>query len=173
MISRGMSRHNVLSQFGLLILFSTGKVRITVSTAEGTSQGPPYNDPSNLPQVADFCQYIRQSARVSVGFCLDGTGSLRAYTSPSPAIQYVDQCLTLESLLPSLQARLPLEALYCLAITLVASVFQLSHTPWLDQKWSKKNIAFLRASNDPPLTVDIRYPYLLRDFLQSEHHIVC
>ncbi|KAI9761902.1 MAG: hypothetical protein M1840_001518 [Geoglossum simile] len=146
---------------------STRRARVTVSIAQGTSQGPPYADPSNLPQVTDFCQYIRQSAHTSVGFCLDDAGSLRAYSPPSPAVQYTDQCLTLESLLPSLQARLPLEELYCLAITLVASVFQLSHTPWLEQKWSKKDIAFLRTSDKPPLSVDIKHPYLARDFLQS------
>lgn len=168
MKSRGITLYSIRA----LILFRTGRVRVRVSIAQGTSQGSPYNDPSNLPQVTDFCQYIRQPAHPSVGFCLDDTGSLRAYSSPRPAVQYVDQRLTLESLLPSLQARLPLEELYCLAITLVASVFQLSHTPWLDQKWSKKDIAFLRASNNPPLAVDIKYPYLVRDFLQSEHHTV-
>ncbi|KAH0551799.1 hypothetical protein GP486_006982 [Trichoglossum hirsutum] len=146
---------------------STGRARVTVSIAQETPKGPPYNDPSNLPQVTDFCQYIHQSAHTSVGFCLDDTGGLRAYPSPSAAVQYTDRCLTLESLLPSLQARPPLEELYCLAITLVASVFQLSRTPWLGQKWSKKDIAFLRTSNNTLLDVDIKHPYLVRDFPQS------
>jgi hypothetical protein len=67
---------------------------------------------------------------------------------------------------------LPQEDVYCLAITLVASVFQLSHTPWLDQKWSKKQIVFLRAGDSHSLAIDIKYPYLLRDFLQGEY-ILC
>lgn len=145
---------------------------MTVSTPQGTSRGPPYDDPSKLQQVTDFCQYIRQPPHASAGFYLDDTGNLRAYSSPGPAVQYVDQRLTLESILPSLQGRLPLEELYCLAITLVASVFQLSHTPWLDRKWNKKDIAFLRACNNLNLAVDIKYPYLIKVFLQSEHRAV-
>jgi hypothetical protein len=152
----------------MLTLPSSSRVRITVSTAQGTQQNSPYAEPSTLPQIVDFCQYLQQPAHPSVGFCVDDAGSLRAYSSTTPTIQYVNQYTTLESLLPNLQAKLPLEELYCLAITLVASVFQLSNTPWLDREWTKKDIAFLRASSSLPLIVDIKYPYLVRDFVQGK-----
>ncbi|KAL1591520.1 hypothetical protein SLS60_011912 [Paraconiothyrium brasiliense] len=139
---------------------------MTVSPAPVEPGNPSYAEPSTLARVEDFCQYLQQPAHTSIGFCVDGTGSLRLYSSVSPAVHYVNQCATLEALLPELQGKLPLEELYCLAITLVASVFQLSHTPWLQREWTKKNIAFLRVSNNVPLGVDIKYPYLVRDFFQ-------
>ena len=116
-------------EFWTLIVLRGSKVRVTVSTTQGSSLDPPYNDPSTLPQITNFCRYIQQPPHASAGFCLDNMGSLRVYSSPSPSIQYADQRMTLESLLPSLQRKLPLEESYCLVITLVASVFQLSHTP--------------------------------------------
>ena len=136
---------------------------------QGASSTVPYNNPQNLPLVADFCGLIEQPSQSPVGFCIDGTGGLRAYTCPNTAISYTDRTETLESLLSaSVLERPPLEEQYSLAITLAASVFQLSHTPWLDLKLSKKDIAFLRAYNTPPLVVDIRYPYLKRDFAPSK-----
>ncbi|PVH93754.1 hypothetical protein DM02DRAFT_603527 [Periconia macrospinosa] len=142
------------------------QIRITVSDAQANVQDPPYTKPSTLPQVKEICQHLEQPAQVSVGFCVDDVGSLRLYSSESPATQYVDQSATLETILPELQENVSLEELYCLAITLVASVFQLSHTPWLQREWTKKDIAFLRASSNAPLNVDIKYPYLARDFFQ-------
>ena len=40
--------------------------------------------------------------------------------------EYVPQSLTLEALLPHFEAKLPITEVYGLAITLVASIFQLS-----------------------------------------------
>jgi hypothetical protein len=50
----------------------------------------------------------------------------------------------------------------------VASVFQLAHTPWLGHKWGKQDIAFLKASRGPHLKVDIRYPYLVKEFYHKD-----
>jgi hypothetical protein len=147
-----------------LTVISTSRVRITVSSVQGTCQDSPYNKPSSLPQVKDFCQYVQQAGHTSIGFCLDEAGTLRAYPTPGTTIQYADQCLTLDTLLQNSQVTLPLKDLYVLAITLVTSVFQLSHTPWLDHTWNKKDIAFLRASNTPLLAVDLEHAYLIRDF---------
>jgi hypothetical protein len=80
------------------------------------------------------------------------------------AAAYAQQSLSLEALLPRFQTKLPLEEVYGLAITLVASMFQLSHTPWLETKWSKKNIMFARANSKMSLTVDLRYPSLVKEF---------
>jgi len=151
-----------------LTSLSFGQIQITVSPARVEPKNPPYTKPSTLPQAKEFCQYFQEPAQTSVGFCVDDAGRLRLYPLVSPAIQYVNQCATLETLLPKLQGKLPLEELYCLAITLVASIFQLSHTPWLHQEWTKKDIAFLRASSNIPQEVDIKYPYLVRDFSQSK-----
>lgn len=141
------------------------RVRIAVPTDE---ERPPYSDPSNLPQITDLCEYLRQPSYACAGFCIGDTGGLRVYPSVNTTMQTEDRCPTLESILPNLQKKLPLEELYRLVPTLVASVFQLSHTPWLDQRWTKKDIAFLRASNHPSLDVDLRYPCLVKDFLKSK-----
>jgi hypothetical protein len=121
-------------------------------------------DPANLQHITDFCKIIRQPAHPFVGFCLDDTGCLKSYPSLKTAAQYVQQSLTLEALLPHFVDKAPIAEVYGLAITLIASIFQLSHTPWLDTKWSKKNILFSRASSSLPLTVDLKYPYLTKDF---------
>ncbi|KAI9374699.1 hypothetical protein BJX61DRAFT_550929 [Aspergillus egyptiacus] len=140
---------------------STANVRVQLSLVHGAGQAP-YENPSKLPQIQTLCQYMQQPIHRFFGFCLDGSECLRVY--PSNALQPADHYQSLEAILPSLQTRLPLEEVYCLAITLVASAFQLSHTPWLEPKWGKRDIAFMKASSGPHLPVDLRYPYLTRDF---------
>lgn len=122
-----------------------------------------------LPLVPEFCAYAQCPVHTYPGFCLDNQDNLRAYSSERAKIQYVKTFTTMDSLLPGLQEKLPLEEIYGLAITLVASIFQLSHTPWLESEWSKNNIAFLRASGDPPPIVDIKYPYLVKTFPRGEY----
>jgi hypothetical protein len=140
-------------------------VCVTISVPQNPYDSTPnYNDPNKLQQISTFCKIIRSPTYQSVGFYLDDTGYLKAYSCMRPTAKHVDQCLTLEALLPYFEAKLPILELYGLAITLVASVFQLSRTPWLDTKWSKKSIVFSRANNNPPLTVDVKYPYLSKDF---------
>lgn len=144
------------------------RVGFNTAAVQKAEHESPYGNPSILPLVAEFCAYVQCPVHVYPGFCLDHQENLRAYSSESPKIQYVSGFTTLESILPNLQEKLPLEEIYGLAITLVASIFQLSHTPWLENEWSKKNIAFLRASGDPPPVVDIKYPYLIQTFPQGK-----
>jgi len=125
-------------------------------------------DSANLQHITNFCNIIRQPAYPFVGFCLDDTGCLKSYSSTKTAAEYVQQSLTLETLLPHFKEKLPITEVYGLAITLIASIFQLSHTPWLDTKWNKKNILFSRASNSMSLTVDLGYPYLSKHFYSGE-----
>ncbi|KAH7135408.1 hypothetical protein B0J11DRAFT_575995 [Dendryphion nanum] len=140
------------------------KQKVKISAPQQRMNDTPYHDPMKLPLVTDFCRFIEGPTHSPIGFCLDTTGKFRAYPSQITAIKYIDHIVTLESILPSLKERPPLAALYGLVITLVASIFQLSHTPWLHQTWNKKDIIFLRAYNESTLPVDIRYPYLMRDF---------
>ncbi|PLB53782.1 hypothetical protein P170DRAFT_460138 [Aspergillus steynii IBT 23096] len=148
-------------EFRTVQKLSSSNVQVEPPTAHVPA---PHDDPSLPSLITDICQYIRQPTYPSFGFCLDGAGGLRVYPSSSAITQSTDQCQTLESILPRLQIRLPLEEVYSLAITIVASVFQLSHTPWLRRRWGKKDIAFLKASKKPHLPVDIQYPYLTRAF---------
>jgi hypothetical protein len=83
------------------------------------------------------------------------------------ATEYVHQSLSLEALLPHFESKLPITEVYGLAITLIASILQLNHTPWLETKWSKRNIVFARANSDMPLTVDLRYPSLVKEFYRG------
>ena len=125
-------------------------------------------DLASLQHITNFCKIIRQPVPPFVGFCLDDTECLKSYSSLKTTSEHVQQSLTLEALLPHFEAKLPITEVYGLAITLIASIFQLSHTPWLDTKWSKKNILFSRANNNLPLTVDLRYPYLAKDFYEGK-----
>lgn len=125
-------------------------------------------DPANLQHITNFCTIIRQSAHLFVGFCLDDTGCLKSYSSLRTTVRHVQKSLTLEAILPHFEAKLSIPEVYGLAIALIASIFQLSQTPWLDTKWSKKNILFSRANNNLPLSVDLRYPYLAKDFHRRE-----
>lgn len=125
-------------------------------------------DPANLQYITNLCKIIGQPAPPFVGFCLDDTGCLKSYSSLKMTTKYVQQPLTLEALLPHFKVKRSIMEVYELAITLIASIFQLSHTPWLDPKWSKKNILFSRANNNLPLTIYLEYPYLGKDFYRGE-----
>lgn len=125
-------------------------------------------DPTNLQHITNFCRIIKQPTRLSVGFCLDDTGCLRLYSSSNPPDEHIPHALTLESLLPHFNDRPPIIDTYGLATTLVASILQLSRTPWLDTKWSKKNVLFSRASHNLSVAVDLKYPFLAKDFYRRE-----
>lgn len=59
---------------------------------------------------------------------------------------------------------------YNLFITLTSSLLQLSHTPWFQETWSKTDILFFRANDGYPssgITVDVRHPYLTREYKNS------
>ncbi|KAL3468872.1 hypothetical protein BJX99DRAFT_265738 [Aspergillus californicus] len=115
-------------------------VHMKVSIVQGPPQAP-YDDPSTLPHISNLCQFIQQPAHPFFGFCIDDKQSLRVY---------------------------PSKAVYRPQANVIPSVFQLSRTPWLAQKWGKKDIAFLKTSNGPHLAVDIRYPYLTQNFSSNQ-----
>ncbi|KAJ5175165.1 uncharacterized protein N7482_001042 [Penicillium canariense] len=138
---------------------SAGTVRVTISGPEDD------HDPAILHHITTLCKVIRQPPHPFVVFCLNDTGFLKSRPSlKGTAAEYVQHSLSLEALLPHFEARLPITEVYGLAITLIASIFQLSHTPWLETKWSKRNIVFARANSNTPLTVDLRYPSLVKEY---------
>ena len=125
-------------------------------------------DPVNLQDISSLCKVIGQPPHPSVIVCLNDTGCLKSRPSlEGTAAEYVQHSLSLEALLPQFEAKLPIPEVYGLAITLIASIFQLNHTPWLETKWSKSNIVFARANSDMPLTVDLRYPSLVKEFYRG------
>ncbi|CDM36898.1 unnamed protein product [Penicillium roqueforti FM164] len=137
----------------------TGTVRVTISVPEDD------HDPANLQHVTSLCKVIRQSPHPFVVFCLNDKGCLASRPSlKKTAAEYVQQSSSLEALLPQFEAQLPIAEVYGLAITLIASIFQLNHTPWLETKWSKRDIVFARANSNMPLSVDLRYPSLVKEF---------
>jgi len=121
--------------------------------------------PANLQHITSLCKVIKQPRHPFIVFSLDDTGCLRSRPSlKETAAEYVHQSLSLEALLPHFESKLPITEVYGLAITLIASILQLSHTPWLETKWSKRNIVFARANSNMPLPVDLRYPSLVKEF---------
>ncbi|KIX93707.1 uncharacterized protein Z520_10613 [Fonsecaea multimorphosa CBS 102226] len=133
-------------------------IRVTISVP-----GTAADEPISLQSITNFCKIIREPIHPFVGFSLDDMGCLKSYSSKA-TVEHVQQSLSLEDLLPRFKDKLPYESVYGLAITLVASILQLSQTPWLESKWSKKCILFSRASDNLPLSVDLKYPYLANSF---------
>ena len=122
-------------------------------------------DPANLQHVTSLCTVIRQPPHPFVVFCLNDKGCLASRPSLNKiAAEYVQQSSSLEALLPQFEAQLPIAEVYGLAITLISSIFQLNHTPWLENKWSKRDIVFARANSNMPSSVDLRYPSLAKEF---------
>lgn len=111
---------------------------------------------------------MSQPPHPAVVFCLDDTGCLKSHppVGEIPA-ECVHQSSSLEALLPDFQSKSPIAEVYGLAITLISSILQLSHTPWLETKWNKRNIVFARANSHKPSTVDLRYPSLVKEFYQG------
>ncbi|KAJ5521106.1 hypothetical protein N7463_001559 [Penicillium fimorum] len=144
---------------------SVGTVRVTISVPEDD------HDPADLQHITSICKVIRQPPHPSVVFCLDDTGCLQSRPSlKEPEAEYFHQSLSLEALLPHFEFKLPITEVYGLAITLIASILQLNQTPWLETKWSKRNIVFARANSNMPLTVDLRYPSLVKEFYRADQN---
>jgi hypothetical protein len=126
-------------------------------------------DPTKLKLIQSLCCHLQQRSNQPVGFYLDGDQKLRLYLeNSSQAHQYVTKEVTLEQTLPQLPRNLANGDLYVLAITLVASLFQLVESPWLDKSWNKKGIFFVTPKNTgKPDMVDIKYPILMEYFSEK------
>ncbi|OAP56785.1 hypothetical protein AYL99_08897 [Fonsecaea erecta] len=142
---------------------STATVRVTISIP-----GNDNDDTASLQDITNFCEIIRDPVYPFVGFSLDNMGCLKSYSSKM-TVEHVQQSLSLEDILPQFGRKLPPEQVYGLAVTLVASILQLSQTPWLESKWSKKCILFSRANNNLPGSVDLKYPCLASSFHCAGH----
>jgi len=142
-------------------------VTFTVTTSSASYATPPYSDPTTLttlPKIEEICSYLKDKALCSLGFCFDENYKLCAYPRKSGPENYFPQEITLEKILPKLPQRLSNGDVYHLAITLVASVFQLIDTPWLDQTWTKRAIMFLKPKPGTKSEVDITHPILMQHF---------
>lgn len=130
----------------------------------------PHKDASQMQEIRDICSIMQAASRSRVGFYFDEMGVLRGgHPTTRRACSYVDRMVTLEDLLPKLQGRFATRELYALAITLTASVLQLSHTPWLQALWCKRDIVFLRANHYSYTSVDIQHPYLIQTYSLSRY----
>jgi hypothetical protein len=139
-----------------------GTTRVTISVPDDD------HDSANWQHITSLCKVIRQPPQPFVVFCLSDTGCLKSRPSlKETSAEYNQQSLSLEALLPHFEAKLPITEVYGLAITLIASILQLNHTPWLETKWSKRSIVFARANSNMPLTVDLRYPSLVKEFCRG------
>lgn len=146
---------------------------MTISLPEeesGEFTEPPHEDASQLQEIKDICSIMQAATQSCVGFYFDEMGVLRGgHPTPRRACLYMDRMVTLGDLLQKLQGRLAIRELYALAITLTASLLQLSHTPWLQALWCKRDIAFLRANHHSYTSVDIQHPYLIQTYPLSRY----
>ncbi|KAG8624737.1 hypothetical protein KVT40_007804 [Elsinoe batatas] len=142
------------------------KVKIKITTvppASATSTTLPYHNVSQLQVVNDLCSHLQSACHPCIGFCVDDQGQLRGAYNAQRAIKYTNQNISLEDILRSRPNHLGFQDRYHLAITLTATLLQLSHTSWLRETLSKDDVLFLRAKQgSAPATeqVDIKHPYL-------------
>ncbi|EXJ78184.1 hypothetical protein A1O3_09345 [Capronia epimyces CBS 606.96] len=127
---------------------SGSAVQTTISASPSssvtTTLAPlPCPNPSQLQIVTDLCSILQNPCHPCIGFCLDGEGHLRGAYNAQRSVAYVDGGASLEDVLTN--NGLDRQEQYNLSITLTSSMLQLSHTPWLQETWSKADIIFLRA----------------------------
>ncbi|KAF2271109.1 hypothetical protein CC78DRAFT_550067 [Lojkania enalia] len=161
----GLKKAWLSAEFRIVDLPSPNSSRIsfTVSTAPNTSPTP-YLTPSTLPMIQEICSYLQKCQFPTIGFCVDESHQLRAYTGQIGLEKCLDQDVTLAKMLSKLPQRLANGDIYNLAITLTASIFQLIDTPWLTQTWTKKAIIFRNLKPKTTSNIDITRPILVQTF---------
>ncbi|KAL9580258.1 MAG: hypothetical protein Q9203_006375 [Teloschistes exilis] len=130
----------------------------------------PYHNPSQLQIVTNLCSILQRPCHPCIGFCLDSEGHLRGAYNAQRSVAYIDGGVTLQDILTKKLGTLSPQERYNLSITLTSSMLQLSHTPWLQETWSKADIIFLKAKDGctmSGITVDIKHPYLAREHKQT------
>ncbi|KAF2220081.1 hypothetical protein BDZ85DRAFT_303225 [Elsinoe ampelina] len=148
------------------------KVKITaVPSMSPLSNTLPYHNVAQLQIVDDICSQLQSACHPCVGFCVDDQGRLRGAYNAQRAIQYTKQNVSLEDILQSRPNELGFQDRYHLAITLTATLLQLSHTSWLSETLSKADLLFLRAKQGSALNteqVDIKHPYLSHEHSSTQ-----
>lgn len=115
--------------------------------------------------VTNLYSVLQQPSHPYLGFYLDSNGHLRrAYPAQPQALDYLENAVSLGEILAKRQASLSITEVYSLSITLCSSLLQLSNTPWLGPSWDTADIIFLRANDKSGVSVDVRHPYLTREY---------
>ena len=121
---------------------------------------------NQLQEITNICSSIQQPCHPCIGYYLDEAGKI---CGVYPAIGHSHapraQSITLGEVLSN---GFNLDVVYTLAITLTASLLQLSLTPWLYRPWSKQDIAFLGAEHASEVSIDLKHPYLTRVYNGGE-----
>lgn len=150
-------------------------MQVRISAPAITSNTAAVNDISNLDYsqlqvITDLCSIIQNPCHPCIGLCVDNQGQLRGTYNAEHELKYVDGGISLEDILQKHPGDLGLKERYDLSITLISSLLQLSHTPWLQESWNKSDIVFFRAHNGgskAKLGVDVKHPYLTREHQQT------
>jgi hypothetical protein len=140
------------------------QVVVSAPTASLPSSVVPLNlDSSQLRIITNLCSILRQPCYPCMGFSVDCNGVVSAYPAQKPTATYVENSVTLNDLLSRGTVSFSKQEVYTLSITLVCSLLQLNHTPWLKQSWNKTDIIFLRANSTSAVAVDVKHPYLTHE----------
>ncbi|KAK6541414.1 hypothetical protein TWF694_007226 [Orbilia ellipsospora] len=152
---------------------STVQIRTSAPPSVSVTSPPtslPYSNPSQLQIVTDLCSMLQNPCHPCIGFCLDIDDRLRGAYDAQRSVAYVDGGVSLQEILTTVPGGLSGKEQYDLSLTLASSILQLSHTPWLQESWSKADILFLRAKDQHPghkVGVDLKHPYLTREHTQA------
>jgi hypothetical protein len=128
---------------------------------------------SEYEVIKDICSTIHQTQQggSGLGLCLDLRGQLRgAYPVDGQNPVFSGRIITLEELLMGLPLgngpprKLTDEDRYILAVTLASSFLQLHRTPWLRNKWSKKDIVFFQTEDGSRGTVNVAQPFVTQTY---------
>lgn len=115
-------------------------------------------------EITDLCTAIAttKSNCSCLGFLQDEEHRYNVYPlAISPATNVASKSVTLASLLDKTSSiALTRRQRYSIALILASSHLQLHATPWLETRWSKKDVFFLRSGNDSIL---LDQPHLIHE----------
>ncbi|KAE8440783.1 hypothetical protein EG329_006583 [Mollisiaceae sp. DMI_Dod_QoI] len=144
----------------------TSPAPIPQVTFTDTSNPIPRVDEIDMIDISNLCDTIAAcGSNLKYRSCFRGEHS-RFALSPveSQVVTDIRDTVSLERLLcKDAKITLTRRQRYFIALTLASSHLQLHSTPWISSRWSKKDILFLKDSNDPDKIV-LDQPYISRNF---------
>ncbi|KAF2233970.1 hypothetical protein EV356DRAFT_533270 [Viridothelium virens] len=148
-----------------------------LSAASTTSlASTPSHNPSEFQIITNLCSILQGPCHPCIGFRLDSEGYLRGTYSAQRDAAHMHGGVSLEDILKGKSWTFSQREQYDLSITLVSSLLQLSHTPWLQGTWNKRDIIFFRAKvadSTHGISVDLKHPYLSREHKQKTPLVHC
>ncbi|KAH0545416.1 hypothetical protein FGG08_000557 [Glutinoglossum americanum] len=177
------SRSSSLTSTTMSLAIKSNKKKVSFSQETCTVSMPQKGQPPNhktpgMAEIVDLCSTIQeaQMGKPHLGFLSDSQNRRFTFAQVKESREVLDswELVSLESLLlrhgnasglSDTGERMALSRLerLAVAVTLASSLLLLHTTPWLSERWSKRDILFLRANEGSSGPVIFERPYVSRD----------